>query len=330
MSRQLNGSCLVLAAALASLALGSGEAATPAAPHYRGALFPPWQKGANAPATDKGLAFTVPEVNVLADFHGNPANARLVIFVAGNYYFAMAPLVAQFTSAHPSYKGRVFYETLPPGILLRQMKAGGTITLGNFTMTVKPDVFAAGLKKVKAAIKSGVLTGKAIPYVTNDLTIMINKGNPAHIATLADLGRPEVRLSMPNPAWEGVARQIKASLVKAGGQALSDEVYDTKVKSGATILTHVHHRQTPLYLMQGLADAGVTWKSEAIFQEQVGHAIGHVDIPAGQNTVAIYASALVKGAAHPDAGLLWAQFLASPPALKIFESYGFKAWKGSK
>jgi hypothetical protein len=29
-------------------------------------------------------------------------------------------------------------------------------------------------------------------------------------------------------------------------------------------------------LMQGIADAGVTWKSEAIFQEQIGHPISDV------------------------------------------------------
>jgi hypothetical protein len=27
---------------------------------------------------------------------------------------------------------------------------------------------------------------------------------------------------------------------------------------GSTARTHIHHRQTPLFLMQGLADAGVT------------------------------------------------------------------------
>jgi len=44
----------------------------------------------------------------------------------------------------------------------------------------------------------------------------------------------------------------------AGGDALVKAVYADKVKDGTTILTHIHHRQTPLFLMQGLADAGVT------------------------------------------------------------------------
>ena len=39
--------------------------------------------------------------------------------------------------------------------------------------------------------------------------------------TLADLGKPNIRLVMPNPAFEGIVRQIEASLTKAGGSALN-------------------------------------------------------------------------------------------------------------
>jgi molybdate transport system substrate-binding protein len=99
---------------------------------------------------------------------------------------------------------------------------------------------------------------------------------------------------MPIPEFEGIARQIEASLKKAGGQALADAVAD-----GSTILTHIHHRQTPLFLMQGRAEAGVTWQSEAMFQEQAGHPITYVDIPASLNTTAIYAGAVVEGRGTP-------------------------------
>src|SRR5262249_36146808 len=40
-------------------------------------------------------------------------------------------------------RGRIYYETLPPGLLLKQMDAGGTVTSGNMTWTIKPDVFLA-------------------------------------------------------------------------------------------------------------------------------------------------------------------------------------------
>ncbi len=295
-------------------------------PHYKEQVFPPWSQGANTDVIDKGFEFTVPEVDSLADFHGDVTDPLLVLYIAGNYYFAMAPLVHTFEDSHPEYRGRIYYETIPPGLLVRQMKAGGRITSGNMTWVAKPDVYLAGLKNVQALIDNGMLTGKPITYVTNDLTIMVPKDNPAHIASLADLGKPSVRLGMPNPEFEGVVRQIKATLAKAGGDALVKSIYEVKVANGTTILTHIHHRQTPLFLMQGLADAGMTWTSEAIFQEQAGHPIAHVEIPAADNTVAIYAGAAVKDAAHPQAAQAWLDFIHSPEALAIFEKYGFKPY----
>ena len=296
------------------------------APHYDESIFPPWQHGANNDALDRGFEFTVPEVDDLADFHGDLTDPKLVLYVGGNYFFAMAPLVQAFEAANPDYKGQIYWETIPPGLLVRQLAAGGTITVGNMTWTVKADAYFAGLKKVQALIDKKVLTGPAVPYVTNTLTIMVPKGNPAHIRSLSDLGKPDIRLVMPNPAFEGIVRQIKMSLTKAGGSALATAVYKTKVANGTTILTHIHHRQTPLFIMQGLADAGVTWQSEAVFQEQVGHRISQVAIPAADNATAIYAGAEVAGAPHPDAARAWLAFIHSPTALTIFERYGFKPY----
>ncbi len=296
-------------------------------PHYREDVFPPWQYGRNNDATKRGFEFTVPEVDDLADFHGNVTDPKLVLYVGGNYFFAMAPLVEAFEQAHPDYKGRLYWETIPPGLLIKQIQAGGTITSGNMTWTARPDAYFAGLKKIDQFIASGMLAAPAVPYVTNTLTIMVPRDNPAHVATLADLGRPDIRLAMPNPEFEGIARQIDASLRKAGGDALATAVYKTKVADGSTVLTHIHHRQTPLFLMQGLVQAGVTWQSEALFQEQAGHPITHVDIPDGQNSTAIYAGAMVKGAAHPEAARLWLAFIHSGSALAIFERYGFKPYR---
>ena len=326
-----------LASAVIALAMCSGpgwSAADPApggggasGPHYGEDVFPPWQHGRNNDAGKRGLEFTVPEVDDLADFHGDITAPKLVLYVGGNYFFAMAPLVAEFEREHPDYTGRLYWETIPPGLLVRQIEAGGTITSGNMTWTAKPDVYFAGLKKIDQLVGSGMLAGPAVPYVTNVLTIMVPRDNPAHVTSLADLGRPGVRLAMPNPEFEGIARQIEAALRKAGGEALATAVYKTKVADGSTVLTHIHHRQTPLFLMQGRADAGVTWQSEAMFQEQAGHPITHVDIPAGQNSTAIYAGAMVKGAPHPEAARLWLSYIHSPPALAIFERYGFKAYR---
>ncbi|WP_437560104.1 hypothetical protein [Acidithiobacillus sulfuriphilus] len=75
----------------------------------------------------------------------------------------MAPLVAAFEKEYPELKGKIYYETLPPGILIRQVRQGNTITVGNMTWKIQPDVYAAGLKKVNYLIHQGLVQGPAVP-----------------------------------------------------------------------------------------------------------------------------------------------------------------------
>ena len=57
----------------------------PAAPAAN--VFPPWQDGRNNDATHRGLEFTVPQVDVLADFHGDLTAPKLVLFILAQQYF---------------------------------------------------------------------------------------------------------------------------------------------------------------------------------------------------------------------------------------------------
>ncbi|KND62106.1 putative sulfate-binding protein [Candidatus Burkholderia verschuerenii] len=316
-----------LARAMLSASLATAFAMQPAFADPTASIAPPWQHGDNNDAVKRGFDFTEPDADNLADFHGDPQHPALALYVGGNYFFAMAPLVSAFEKRYPEYRGHVYWETIPPGMLVKQMENGGTITVSNMTWTVKPDVYLAGLKAVDKQIERKLLKAPAVPYATNTLTIMVAKDNPTHIAGLADLGKPDARLAMPNPEFEGIARQIKASLAQAGGDALVQTVYTDKVKDGSTHLTHIHHRQTPLWIMQGKAQAGVTWQSEAMFQEQAGHPISHVDIPDADNTTAIYAGAVTAQAPHPQAARRWLDFIRSPEGMSIFERYGFKPYQ---
>ena len=289
---------------------------------------PPWSKGANNPAAQKGYVFHVPDVDNVPDLHGNPCDASLVIFIGGNQFFVLPQLVTAFERQHPELNGRIFYETLPPGILRRQIAADNALTLGNLTIQVKPDIYEAGLRAVRQMEQGGKLSG-VVAYATNDLEIMIPAGNPKHIKSLKDLAQPDLRLSMPNPQWEGVANQIAASLRKAGGEELYQAVYQNKVKNGQTILTEIHHRQTPMRIMNKQVDAGVTWASEVRFQESIGNPIQGVAIPASQNATATYAGGVMKDAPHPEIAAQWLAFLKSPEAQSIYHQYGFRSLPAS-
>ena len=283
---------------------------------------PPWSQGRNNPAADKGYVFQVDDVDNVPDLHGNPVGAELVLFIGGNQFMVLPDLIAAFEKQHPELRGHIFYETLPPGILRRQMEHDGILTLGNLTLQAHVDVYEAGARVLAEMEQKGQVE-KPVHYASNQLEIMVHAGNPRGIRTLQDLGKDKIRLSMPNPAWEGVARQIEDSLRKAGGDALVRKVMDAKVKDGTTYLTHIHHRQTPMRIMDGRSDAGVTWSSEVRFQENIGNPIAGVAIPPSENTTAIYAAGVLRNAPHAAAARAWVAYLGSEEAQAVYRKFGF-------
>ena len=283
---------------------------------------PPWSKGMNAPAASNSYVFHVPDIDNVPDLHGNPCDAKLVLFIGGNQFFVLPRLIAGFEKQHPELAGHIFYETLPPGILRKQMAAGNAITLGNLTLRIQPDVYEAGQRAVHEMETKGELD-HTITYATNTLEIMVVAGNPKGITSLNDLAKSGLRLSMPNPETEGVARQIQDSLRKAGGDALVKAVYDEKVKDGSAFLTQIHHRQTPMRILDGRSDAGIVWSSEVKFQQKIGSKIAGVPIPDAQNVTAIYAAGLVRNAPHREAALAWLAYLKSNEARAAYAEFGF-------
>jgi ABC-type molybdate transport system substrate-binding protein len=283
---------------------------------------PPWSQGRNNPAADKGYVFQVDDVDNVPDLHGNPAGAQLVLFIGGNQFMVLPDLIEGFEKQRPELRGHIFYETLPPGILRQQMQHDGILTLGNLTLQAHADVYQAGARVLAEMEQQGQVE-KPVHYASNQLEIMVHAGNPRGIGSLQDLGKSGIRLSMPNPAWEGVARQIEDSLRKAGGEELVRKVMEAKVKAGTTYLTHIHHRQTPMRILEGKSDAGVTWSSEVRFQEKIGNPISGVAIPAGENTTAIYAAAVLRNAPHLAAARAWVAYLGSEQVQAIYPKFGF-------
>jgi ABC-type molybdate transport system substrate-binding protein len=288
--------------------------------------MPPWSDGRNDPAASKGFVFEVPDIDNVPDLHGDPIHAKLVLFIGGNQFFVLPRLIAGFEKLHPEVAGHIFYETLPPGVLLKQIKAGDTVTLGNLTLSIEPDVYEAGAGALAEMKKAGEVSD-TVTYTTNDLQIMVAAGNPRHIESLKDLARPDVRVALPNPEFEGIGKQVEAALSKAAGDALATEVYKTRVAQGGVILTQIHHRQTAMRILAGQSDAGVVWTSEVLFQKKIGNAIDGVPIPSDINTPAPYAAGVMTTAPHPEAARAWVHYLQSDEAQAAYREFGFRPVK---
>lgn len=64
------------------------------------------------------------------DLHGDPINARLVVFSDGNHHMALQKTLHTFSLAHPEV-GKIFYTTTPPRIAVEMLRGGG-LEIGNF------------------------------------------------------------------------------------------------------------------------------------------------------------------------------------------------------
>ena len=280
--------------------------------------LPPW----NPPPTG-GVSFAVPPFDAIADLHGDIVDPQLTVFFAGNQFMVVHDLVEAFKQRYPQYQ-RIYVETLPPGILTKQIETG-SLVMGNLRIAVKPDIFTNGKGSIADLQKEHGWFADTADYARNPLAIMVAKGNPKHVEGLKDLGRPDVRVSMPNPQWEGIAKQIEVSYRQAGGDALDRTIMDSKVKDGSTYLTRIHHRESPLRVLQGESDAAPVWSTEAYFQQQILHRpVETITIPADQNVTSTYTAARMKDAPHAQAAKDFLTFMTSTEAQGIYRKYGFQ------
>ncbi|MNE46097.1 thiosulfate transporter subunit [compost metagenome] len=211
-------------------------------------------------------------------------------------------------------------ETLPPGILARQIE-GGSLTLGNLRITTKPDVYTAGKDRIQSM--SHHFSSTHI-YAYNKLTLMVQKGNPKKMTGLKDLNNASLKISMPNPAWEGIGRQIEKAYRSVGGEALYNAVMKDKVNDGSTYLTRIHHRESPMRILYGESDVAPVWTSEVVYQKMIGHPVDEVVIPKEDNIRATYMAGQLKNAPHPKEAKLFVDYLTSEEAKSIYRKYGFE------
>ena len=88
----------------------------------------------------------------------------------------------------------------------------------------------------------------------------------------------------------------------------------------------IHHRQTLLLLMDGNADAGPVWISEALYQKRIGSPLDYVPIPEEQNESGTYFIAIVERTArHRVVAAAFLDFMRRKQAQGIYAGYGFSS-----
>lgn len=252
-------------------------------------------------------------------------NADLILFMAGNQFMVMETLVAAFRKRHPHIR-KIFYETLPPGLELKQILAGGAF-FKNEILSVRPDIYTSVNQKAMQALENRKIIDKDAYclYLHNRIVLMVPHGNPRRIKGVTDLGNEKIRISQPDPENEDIAYHIMDMYRDAGGEALVDRIMTEKHHRGTTLYTVVHHRETPNWIISGEVDVGPVWATEVIHARNQGLAIDHVEPGADydQREKINYYACRMNTAPNPENAVLFLSFISGTEAASIYKKFGF-------
>jgi ABC-type molybdate transport system substrate-binding protein len=253
------------------------------------------------------------------------SDADLVLWVAGNQFFAMDEVVGAFQKIHPGVT--VGLITLPPGLLLSAIQGGGWVYNGK-EYRCAPDIYASvnlgHLRQLKAA---GVMSQYAV-YMHNELQIMVAKGNPKKIVGIEDLARPDVRTSLPNPVNEGIMQFYARKVLERHGIwpaiANGQECVSCQTTE-RNWFTAVHHRETPERIRDNKSDAGIVWKTEVMEALRQGAQVEAVELPAVDSLrdEVSYAIGSLENGRHKANAESYLAFLATDGAQQGYEKFGF-------
>lgn len=249
----------------------------------------------------------------------------LVLWLAGNQFFAMDEVISAFQRKRAGIS--VGLITLPPGLLLQAIKAGGW-TYDGKEYPGGPDIYASvNLGHLKELKKSNLMSSFMV-YMHNELQIMVAKGNPKKVLGIKDLVRVDVRTSMPNPVNEGIMQFYARKVLERHGiwqQIAAGKECVSCDTTATNWFTAVHHRETPERIKANVSDAGIVWKTEVLEALRAGADIDAVELPEQdslRNEVSYVIGAL-NNSGHRQASEAFLGFLRSLEGQGAYAKFGF-------
>ncbi len=251
--------------------------------------------------------------------------SQLNLFMAGNQFMVMDELIAAFQRQHPHIQ-RIYFQTLPPGLQLKQILAAGALFRGQ-RIDAAADIYTSVNQQAMATLTDAgkITAGSHRLYLHNRLVLMVPSGNPAGVTAVSDLGADPVRISQPDPANEDIAFHIMDMYRDAGGDALVQRIMEDKRAEGTTIMTVVHHRETPLRLSKRTVDAGPVWATEAVYARQKKLPVEVIEPgpELDQRFRINYYICQLAQSPNPGNAEAFLRFMTTDRARAIYEGYGF-------
>lgn len=230
----------------------------------------------------------------------------LTVFAASSLTDAFGEIAAAYQAAT---QATVEYNTGGSNTLRVQLEQGA-----------RAGVFAsANQAEMSQAQQSGLLAGSPAIFARNRLTVIVPRGNPAGIETLADLADKNYKLALaaPNVPVGAYTREMLKKLEADPrlGAGFQERVLGNLVSDEPNV------RQVVAKVQLGEADAAVVYASD-VTPRVVGD-LRQIAVPDPYNVVATYPIGILKGAENPALAGNFMDFVLSPEGQTILQKWGF-------
>jgi molybdate transport system substrate-binding protein len=183
------------------------------------------------------------------------------------------------------------------------------------------DVFASANKKQMDVVieAGGIVSGTQQTFAKNRLVVIFPNDNPAGLAELQDLAKPDLKLVLA--AKEVPVGQYSLDFL---GKAVADPAFSTTFEDDvlANVVSYEDNVKAVLTKVAlGEADAGIVYLSD-ISGADAGK-VSRIDIPDALNVIAVYPIAPVEESQNPELAQAFIDLVLSQEGQDILAKYNF-------
>ncbi len=201
------------------------------------------------------------------------------------------------------------------GLTVRIVYGGSGELFGMISTRKEGDVYIPGAEKyIEDALREKMIVEDEITVICYHVpVILVPKGNPAQIHSLADLAKPGLRLALADEKAAAIGKTGKAILEK---NALYEDVKkNVVVKPGTT-------NQLLMYVATSQVDGAIAWHDQSTWA-QADQKVEIVSIPITQNSVKTIPAAIISYSKRTDDALAFIKYLVADSGKIAWKRWGF-------
>jgi len=190
--------------------------------------------------------------------------------------------------------------------------AGSEVLLSRIKLSGVGDVYMPGdLHYVEQAEAEGLIARSetACYFIP---TILVQKGNPKEIRSLADLARPGIRVGLGDAEACAIGRKSSKIFNKS---KISEDDLANNVEFRSLTVNELGDK-----IVLGALDAVIVWDAVAAYYADSADV---VPIPRDQNVISTVPAAVLKSSAQPELANKLVEFIASEEGKAIFKKHHY-------